>query len=115
MDNYDSDDSINFEKTYYKIQLKLISDFTKNHKLVEIDINDLKIGNKVVIHFTTYSQKYMYHLYSRYGTIIKIEDKMEIPNNILLQNDHNIYDLLYPDLSIYGSGYDYIIYLLIDK
>ena len=105
---------IDFEKQYYNIQSKLISDYIKNYDLIEVDINDLKIGDKVVIHFMTYSQKYMYQLYSKYGTIIKIED-INDHNGILLQNDHNIYNLLYPDLSMYASGYEYTIYLLTQK
>lgn len=102
------------EEKYYIEQQELVNNYKNNYKLENISIDDIKLGDKVIISFYPCSQKYMYTLYSKYGTVIKINDS-EDDYDIIIQNEQTTYNLLFGNLSPYSAAYDYSIYLLNDK
>lgn len=44
---------------------------------INVDFNDVKIGDNIVIEFISDSQRYMYSYYPKYGEVIHIKDDNE--------------------------------------
>jgi hypothetical protein len=80
-----------------------------------ININDINIGNTVMVEFMPYSQKYIYHLYPKYGTVNSIYKKIDNEIEITIKNlNGEIENLLHEGVSYLGTslGYEYQIYLI---
>jgi hypothetical protein len=108
---YDEDD-IN----YYNKQSDEVEKFIINKKIININESEIKIGDKIVIYFTPYSQKYIYTVYPKYGEVI--EDSNDPYQefslmNIIIKNDKQIYNAYHEELGLYGRCYDYKIIKLI--
>ena len=104
------DEEINF----YEDQEIKIKEFIGLSKYEEIYKDEIKLGDKIVINFYPDSQKYIYMLYSKYGEIIKIEDKDEYNLfSIILKNDTTEYNAFHLGVGLYGRGFEYRIIKLI--
>jgi hypothetical protein len=92
--------------------------------ITKIDIDDLEINQKVKIDFIPYSQRYIWDLYPKIGTIVNY--KKEKCYNKEINQHYNVYDikiinqngeiedLLHDGVSYlgYDLGYCYTIYLI---
>ena len=56
----------------------------------EINIDDLKINDIIIINYTPNSQRYIYDLYPKFGKIIRIEDSNILENIYLNYQDNDI-------------------------
>lgn len=113
--NYINDyDYENYEKLNQKITDYMEINNIKSKK--QVSITELKQGQLILIDFLPYSQKYIYKLYSKIGTIQEINhDGIEGEYDIRIKNiDGHIENILHPSVSYYGDtlGYEYTIYLL---
>jgi hypothetical protein len=102
MDFYDRDE-IDFNT---KINKKL-NDFLIDTMITKINIEDLKIGQIIVVYFIPYSQKYIYSLHPKFGKIYSVSDNLhEIQ---IINTDNKIEKLFHDGVSYYGDslGYDY--------
>lgn len=103
------------EEAYYFSQQELVNNYKNGYELEDIGIDEIKLGDKVIINFYPCSQKYIYTLYPKYGTVIQINDNREDYDGIIIQNENTTYNLLFGNLSPYSAAYDYYIRLLKDK
>ena len=80
-----------YEVNFYEEQHKQMLEFIGNKTEEEINERDLQIGDKIVVYFYPASQKYIYLLYPKYGTIIKNTnqyiDEFSLMN-IMLKNNN---------------------------
>lgn len=110
---YEDDDEIKF----YNNKFNIINNIIKDKEISVIDIENLKIDDYVYIIFTPDSQRYIYNLTPKIGTVKNILSKNKYINNfpdIIILNDDNVEEnLLHGSYSLYGSlGYSFIIYLI---
>ena len=99
-------EKIIYEQKTYEIQTILI-----DKQVIEIKIEDININDNIYIIFMSYSQRYIYTLYPKYGTVISIDN-----NNIIINNIHNENEnILHDNISYFGDslGYEYTIYKVI--
>lgn len=109
MDDYEYYENINKNITEYIDKNNIKS---KKH----VQITELKPGQRILIEFLPYSQKYIYKLYPKFGTIEEInwsDEEMEFDVRIKNMNGQIEY-MFHPSVSYYGDslGYEYVIYLL---
>jgi hypothetical protein len=102
---------------YNLIQEELKGIISKN-ELIPIKLSDIKIGDKLYIDFSPYSQKYIYVLHSKLGTVecIKIYDTNDNNFSTVMIKNHKgeVEDLFHDGVSYLGNslGYDYNIFLV---
>ena len=102
----ESTQQIIYEQITQKIQNILI-----NKQMMEIKEEDININDNIYIIFMSYSQKYIYSLYPKYGTVMSIDN-----NNIIIKNINNENEnILHDNISYFGDslGYEYTIYKII--
>ena len=112
------------EYEYYIKCNNIITNIIVNKTCILIDINDIKIGDNIYINFIPDSQKYIYELYSKCGSVESIEiknqinpytDKNENYYKIIIKNSSdNLEELFHEGVSYLGTslGYSYFIYLI---
>jgi hypothetical protein len=88
-----------------------ITNFLLKKNKILVDISELKINDLILIDFIPDSQRYIYDLYSKIGTIVSIINNNVIINNIENENEN----LLHDGVSYLGQslGYSYYIYKFI--
>lgn len=108
---YDED-----EFNYYEEQTEEVKKFINNKEILDINYNDIRIGDKIVVYFYPASQKYMYTLYPKYGEVIKDKNKENEEHTlfqVILKNDNEIYNAFHDGLGIYSRCFDYKVVKLI--
>jgi hypothetical protein len=101
------------EITIYENHYMNINRIIDGRKLQEISIKDINIGDKVYITFTPDSQKYIYTLYPKLGTIIDINTEKDISEQITIKMYNNdVEPLLHYGVSFMGQslGYSYFLF-----
>jgi hypothetical protein len=112
---YDIYDIENYEKIQGEI--KTFIGVSKTIDLDESELDQLKIGDKIIVYFYPYSQKYIYSLFPKYGTITNIKSFENEPIDLLsitLKNDINEYNANQEGVGLYSRAFDVIIKKIID-
>jgi len=112
--NYYDNDEFNYydndEFNYYTEQEEEVNKFIGSNCIEDINEKELKLGDKIVIYFYSYSQKYIYLLYPKYGEIIKntnLENENFSLMNIQLKNNNTEYNAFHDNVCLYSKGFDY--------
>ena len=71
----------------YKFFFDKAEDFYEKNKWIEINYNDIKLNDIIIIYFTPYSQKYLNELYPKYDHVI----------DILNNNNYNFISMEYDE------------------
>ncbi len=100
-----------------KVQSEIREKITHD-KLIPVEILDLKIGDKVLVNFHSYSPKYINSLHSKMGTITNINfNKLndDVTSFVTIKNfKEEIENLLHERVSNDDSlGYDYSLFLIL--
>ena len=111
----DDEMDIFIEKTrmveYY--EAKYVKDGKQWARLENNDIKNLREGDIIIIYFYPLSQKYLYTLYPKIGTICT---NTEYINEMMIDTcDNGIEPLFHPSVNSYSAdalGYEYQIYKL---
>lgn len=98
-----------YDINYFEEKEEEIKNYIGKNEIEEINYSQIKVGDKIIINFYPYSQKYIYILYPKYGKVIENIDK----NNIIIKNDKKIYNIFHEGVSIINNGYDYRIFRII--
>jgi hypothetical protein len=118
-----------FEIEIYEKENEEIQKITKDHKQTPIRLEELQVGQIVLITFCPYSQRYIYTLTPKLGQIVNIPDSHDLfqykiksyKSGKTFESDEPdeseiiIYeDMFHPCVSYYGDslGYDYSISLI---
>jgi hypothetical protein len=96
---YDEEEIIYFRNEEMSIEKLLF-----NKRMIEIELENIKLNDLIYIKFIPYSQKYIYRLYPKYGRLLN-DNKIKTYKN-------SIEDLFHDTVSYYGEslGYDYVLY-----
>ncbi len=106
------------DDTDYNLITDELQKIISNKKLTPLKLSEVKNGDQVYINFYPNSQKYIYTLYPKLGTVEKIKmykfDNNEIPSVTIKNHKGEIEDLFHEGVSYYGDslGYDYSIFLV---
>ena len=80
---------MNDETNYNEIVLKATtyenSLKTNSNNWVKINFSDIKLGDKIIIHFNPFSQLYIYSLYPKFGEVVLILPILELTNDYSIQ------------------------------
>ena len=79
---------------YYNKQQEDIELFINNKQTIIINnFDEIKLNDDLIINFYPYSQKYVYTLFSKYGTVVSIDNhnNTEFLYNIELKNKNETY------------------------
>lgn len=105
-----------YELDYYNEQVVKVNNFIQTKKLLCINDNEIKVGDKIVVNFYSFSQKYMYMLYPKYGEVIE-NNNISIEGyslmNIILKNDDENYNAFHESVCLYSRGFDYQVLKLV--
>ena len=107
---YNDEDIKIYNNENNKINNYINNNLNDNQKIIT-NIEELKIGDKILITFIPDSQKYIYNLYNKFGIISSINN-----DEILIINlDENCESILHENVSYFGNslGYSYDIYKFI--
>lgn len=114
-------DSIEYDKHVDELNKFIFQHSDSTHQFKETTVSDLKIGDKIFIEFYPFSQKYVFMLYPKYGTIIEIipfDDLNSDSNsdicpieNIIISNDKISYSISHGFYGYFNNtrSYDFII------
>ena len=105
------DTTENTHKVIYEQITQEIQNILVNKQMIKINIEDININDTIYIIYMPYSQRYIYLLHPKYGTVISIDN-----NNIIIKNINNeTENMLHDNISYFGDslGYEYIIYKII--
>jgi len=104
------------EITYYEEQTEEVKKFINNKETIDINDNDIRLGDEIVIYFYPCSQKYIYTLYPKYGKVIENKNTQDVEYtlfNVILKNNNEIYNAFHDGLGIYSRCFDYKVVKLI--
>jgi hypothetical protein len=105
-----------YEVNFYEEQNKQILEFIGDKTKEEIKERNLQIGDKIVVYFYPASQKYIYTLYPKYGTIIENtnQDNDDFSlMNIMLKNNNTEYEAFHGGVGLYSRAFDYKVFKLV--
>jgi hypothetical protein len=97
-----------YEYEDYELKMDSVNEFINDQiksgkKFKEIELNELKLNDLVIVKFYPRSQKYLYDLYPRYGYVTNInKEYLELTYE---DNNENIF--------LYCQSYDYSIEIVI--
>lgn len=107
-----------YELEKYNEMCNNIEEFCMEKQKKDILLNELLIGQTIIIHFYPYSQKYIYKLYPKYGKIIKLGTLNSLEDFLIEyldeENNYKTTRLFHESVSYIGNdmGYDYVINLV---
>jgi hypothetical protein len=113
---YDEYDIENYENIQFKIETFI--GVSKTLDIHEYELNQIEIGDKIIVYYYPFSQKYIYNLYPKYGIVTNIkyfENQLLDLNSITLKNDTNEYSANQEGVGLYSRGFDVVIKKIISN
>jgi hypothetical protein len=101
-----------YDIEYFEKQNENSLIFINSLELIEINVKDIVIGDKIVINYYPDSQKHIYDLYTKYGLVTDyiVNDSEDELSFFKLRNENTSYNASHGCIGLYSRGYWFNIY-----